>query len=73
MKEKIQPIDLVHIQDKALAIRHNLERIVSDRSDEMKSKALKNAISIIETMIRDIDYLFDTKTFDGRRGLGLDD
>lgn len=72
--EPFYPIDLKHLQDKALSIQHSLDIYTCfDRSEDMKRVSLQRAKDVIDVMVRDIDYLFDTKTFNGKRGLGLDD
>jgi hypothetical protein len=73
MKENFLPIDLVHLRDKAVAIKDNLERSQNpDRSEEFKKKCLQNAINISDTLVRDFDYDFDTKIIGGMIPMGLD-
>ena len=72
--ENFYPIDLENIQDKILAIKHNLQLCQnSERSSEMRAKALENIESYVDVISRDIDYLMDTRLFNGKRALGLDE
>jgi len=73
-REPLYPIDLGHIQDKAQAIVHALSVYNNhERSQEVRDFYLKKAEQLASTIVHDIDYLMDTRLFDGRRALGLDD
>jgi hypothetical protein len=71
-REHFLPIDLGNIQEKAIKIQHLISIMnSSDRSDDMKRVSLKSIESITDTIVRDIDHYFETKTFNGRVALGL--
>ena len=71
--EQFYPIDLGHIQDKAISIKHDFEVWRSnERSEEIRAKHIDSAEKKIDVIIRDIDYLFDTRLFNGKRAIGLD-
>jgi hypothetical protein len=73
-REHFLPIDLGNIQEKAIKIQHLLSIINNpDRSENMKKVSLKSIESITDTMVRDIDHYFETKTFNGRIALGLEE
>lgn len=62
MKEKLLPVDLGHLEDKAWAIVECFKKShMSDRSEEYKAYHLKKAEEIAETLTRDFAYYFDTK------------
>ena len=72
--EQFYPSDLGHIQDKAISIKHDFEVWrSSERSEEIRAKHIDSAENKIDVIIRDIDYLFDTKLFNGKRAIGLDE
>lgn len=72
-KKEFTPIDLEDLRRKAIAIKDNLERSQDiDRSEEFRNICLKNAIDISDTLIRDFDYYFDTKKFNGRIPMELE-
>jgi len=74
VRQNFLPINLGSIQDKAIKIKHLLSIINSpDRGEEIKKVSLKSIEQINDTIIRDIDYHFETKTFNGIVALELDE
>lgn len=72
-REHFLPIDLGNIQEKAIKIQHLLSIMNNpDRSENMKKVSLKSIESITDTIVRDIDHYFETKTFNGHIALGLE-
>ena len=72
--DEFYPIDLARIQEKAIAAKHAFEVYRnSERSVELREESLKEAENIISVIVRDIDYYFDVKAFDGKRAKGLDE
>ena len=68
------PVDLGHIQEKAIAAEKALKVYRdNERSPEMREKSLRSAENYISVLVRDIDYYMDTYTFNGERAMGLDE
>lgn len=71
-KEKFLPVDLGHLEEKALAILNAFEASeCPDRSEEYREYMLKRARDITETLVRDFRYYFDTKEIGGLIPYGL--
>ena len=73
-KEKFLPVDLGHLEDKALAIVDAFRRANHpDRSNEYKKFHLKKAEQIADTLLSDFGYYFDTKEIGGMIPYGLNE
>jgi hypothetical protein len=73
-REKLLPVDLGHLEDKALAIVDSFRKYnESSRSEEYRNYHLKKAESISETLLRDFGYYFDNKIIGGVVAYGLDE
>jgi predicted component of type VI protein secretion system len=74
MKDKLYPVDLGHLRDKAVSVRESLDIFVeSSLSEEFKAFHLKSARQVADSIVRDIDWLLDTKLFNGQEAMGLDE
>lgn len=59
-KDKFLPVDLGHLEDKALAIVDCFRKYNDlDRSKEYREFHLKQAETISKTLLRDFGYCFD--------------
>lgn len=73
MREDFKPVDLIHLEDKALAIVDAFRKANSvDRSPEYRAFHLKNAEQISESLLRDFGYYLDTYKIGGIIPYGLD-
>lgn len=72
MKEELKPVELGHLEQKALAVvdcfRKANER---DRSPEYRAFHVKQAEQIAETLLRDFGYYFDKYLIGGVEPYGL--
>ena len=74
MKEKLLPVDLGHLEDKALAIVDAFRKAnCPDRSKEYRAFHLKNAEQVANTLLSDFGYYMDTKEIGGMIPYGLDE
>lgn len=73
-KEKFLPIDLGHLEEKAIAILNAFKASeCSDRSEEYRAVMLKKAKDITNTLVQDFRYYFDTKEIGGLIPYDLDE
>jgi len=73
-KEVFKPIDLGHLEDKALAIVDAFRKTNDvDRSAEYRAYFLKEAENIANTLLRDFGYCFDKYEIGGVIPYGLDE
>lgn len=72
MKEELKPIDLGHLEGKALAIVDAFRKANNlDRSKEYRAFHLKSAEQIANTLLEDFGYCFDTYKIGGIVPYGL--
>lgn len=73
MKEELKPVDLGHLEEKALAIVDAFNKANdNDRSAKYRAFHLKNAQEIADVLLRDFRYYFDTYKIGGIVPYGLD-
>lgn len=74
MKEELKPVDLGHLEDKALHIVDSFRKANDmERSKEYRAFQLKNAEQIAGTLLRDFGYYFDTYKIGSMVPYGLDE
>lgn len=72
-KEELKPVDLGHLEDRALAIVDSFRRANDiDRSKEYRAHHLKKAEQVSNTLLHDFGYYFDTYKIGGIVPYGLD-
>ena len=72
-KEELKPVDLGHLEEKALAIVDAFRKAnCYDRSPEYKAFYLKKAEQIASVLLNDFGYYFDTYKIGGIVPYGLD-
>lgn len=72
-KEELKPINLGHLEDKALAIVDAFRKAnCSSRSQEYRAFYLKQAEQIANTLLNDFGYYFDRYKIGGVVPYGLD-
>lgn len=72
MKEELKPVDLGHLEDKALAVVDCFRKANDvDRSKEYRKYYLKKAEDIAETLLHDFGYYFDKYKIGGVVPYGL--
>jgi len=73
MKEELKPVDLGHLEEKALAVVDYFRRANNpDRSPEYRAHNLKQAESVANVLLRDFGYYFDKYKIGGIVPYGLD-
>ena len=73
MKEELKPIDLGHLEEKALVIVDCFRKANDyDRSEEYRAFHLKKAEQVADTLLRDFGYYFDKYKVGGIVPYGLD-
>lgn len=73
-KEELKPVDLGHLEEKALAIVDYFRRAnTPDRSPEYRAHHLKQAESVANTLLADFGYYFDKYKIGGIIPYGLDE
>lgn len=73
-KEQFKPVDLGHLEDKALAIVDAFRKYnCLDRSSEYRAFFLKKAEQIANTLLTDFGYYFDKYEIGGVVPYGLDE
>lgn len=72
-KEELKPVDLGHLEDKALAIVDAFRKAnCVDRSSEYRAFHLQKAEQIANTLLNDFGYYFDKYKIGGIVPYGLD-
>lgn len=71
-KEELAPVDLGHLEDKAVAIKNYFDASHDDeRSEEYRAYMLKKAESVASSLVADFRYILDTYTIGGMEPYGL--
>lgn len=74
MKETFKPVDLGHLEDKAIAIVDAFDKANdTDRSEEYRAYHLKKAEQISKALLHDFRYYFDEYEIGGMIPYGLDE
>lgn len=74
MKEELKPVNLGHLEDKALHVVDSFRKANEpDRSKEYRAFHLKKAEDISKVLLRDFGYYMDTYSIGGIIPYGLDE
>lgn len=72
-KEELAPVDLGHLQDRAIALLEALNASEDpDRSEAYRVYQIEKARNLAETQVRDFRYIFDNFKIGGIVPYGLD-
>lgn len=73
-KEEMKPVDLGHLEDKAIAIKNYFAASHdNDRSAEYRAFMLEKAESVADTLVADFRHYFDKYKIGGVTPYGLDE